>query len=145
MADLAVDTRVSAPRQSLVTLTHVLYAMHGFSALMGLLTPAFIVTSFLAGWPSIIAVIINFIKREDVRGTYLESHFNWQLRTFGYALLWLVVMVLVLVTIGIPLTLVTLFVGIPIAVVFAIALGIWVLYRIARGWLALIERKAIRV
>ena len=145
MADITVDTRAGAPRHSLVTLTHVLYAMHAFSALMGLLTPAFIVTSFLAGWPSIIAVIVNLIKREDVRGTYLESHFNWQLRTFGYALLWLVVMVLVLVMIGIPLTLVTLFVGIPIAVVFAIALGIWVLYRIARGWLALIEGKPIRV
>jgi uncharacterized membrane protein len=144
MAEITVDTR-PVPRHSLVTLTHVLYAMHAFSALMGLLTPAFIVTSFLAGWPSIIAVIVNLIKRDDVRGTYLESHFNWQLRTFGYALLWLVVMVLVLVTIGIPLTLVTLFVGLPIAVVFAIGLGIWVLYRIARGWLALIDGKPIRV
>jgi len=145
MAEITVDAPVSAPRHSLVTLTHVLYAMHAFSALMGLMTPAFIVTSFLAGWPSIIAVIVNLIKREDVRGTYLESHFNWQLRTFGYALLWLVVMVLVLVMIGIPLTLVTLFVGVPIAVVFAIALGIWVLYRIARGWLALAEGKPIRI
>ena len=119
--------------------------MNALSALMGLLTSAFSVTSFLAGWPSIIAVIVNLIKREDVRGTYLESHFNWQLRTFGYALLWLVVMVLVLVMIGIPLMLVTLFVGVPIAVVFAMVLGIWVLYRIARGWLALIEGKPIRV
>ena len=62
MAEITVETH-PVPRHSLVTLTHVLYAMHAFSALMGLLTPAFIVTSFLAGWPSIIAVIVNLIKQ----------------------------------------------------------------------------------
>ena len=135
MAEFTVDTPVAAPRHSLVTLTHVLYALHGFSALMGVLTPAFIVTSFLAGWPSIIAVIINFVKRDDVRGSYLESHFNWQLRTFWYALLWVIVAFLLVMTL----------IGIIIAVPLAIGLGIWVLYRIARGWLALIDHKPIVV
>ena len=135
MAEITVDTPVAAPRASLVTLTHVLYALHGFSALMGVLTPAFIVTSFLAGWPSIIAVIVNLVKRDDVRGTYLESHFNWQLRTFWYALLWVLVAIILALT----------FIGIIIAVPLAIGLGIWVLYRIARGWLALVDRKPIVV
>lgn len=135
MAEITVNTHAGAPRQSLVTLTHVLYAMHGFSALMGLLTPAFIVTSFLAGWPSIIAIIINFIKRDDVRGTWLESHFSWQMRTFLFALLWVVVMGLLVITL----------IGIPIAMAVAIGVGIWVLYRIGRGWLAMMERKPIRV
>ena len=102
---------------------------------MGVLTPAFIVTSFLAGWPSIIAVIINFVKRDDVRGTYLESHFNWQLRTFWYALLWVIVAVILALT----------FIGIVIAFPLAIGLGIWVLYRIVRGWLALVDHKPIVV
>ena len=133
MAEITAEVPVSAPKSSLVTLTHVLYAMHGFSALMGLLTPAFIVTSFLAGWPSIIAVIINLVKRNDVRGTYLDSHFSWQIRTFFYALLWVLVMGLLVITI----------IGIPIAWVVAIAVGIWVLYRIVRGWLALLDRKPI--
>lgn len=135
MADITIDNRAAAPRHSLVTLTHVLYALHAFSALMGLLTPAFIVTSFLAGWPSIIAVIVNLVKRDDVRGTYLESHFTWQLRTFGYALLWVVVAVLLAITL----------IGLVIAVPLAIGLGIWVLYRIGRGWLALVDGKPIRV
>jgi len=135
MAEITADTPVAAPRSSLVTLTHVLYALHGFSALMGVLTPAFIVTSFLAGWPSIIAVIVNLVKRDDVRGTYLESHFNWQLRTFWYALLWVLVAVILALT----------FIGIIIAFPLAIGLGIWVLYRIARGWLALVDRKPIVV
>src|SRR5687768_18516537 len=104
MAAITANSHAGTPRHSLVTLTHVLYAMHAFSALMGLLTPAFIVTSFLAGWPSIIAVILNLIKRDDVRSTYLESHFSWQLRTFLYALLWVLVMgVLVISLVGIPI------------------------------------------
>jgi uncharacterized membrane protein len=135
MAEITVSSPVTRPSGSLVTLTHVLYAMHGFSALMGLLTPAFIVTSFLAGWPSIIAVIINFVKRNDVEGTYLESHFSWQIRTFFYALLWVLVMGLLVMTL----------VGIPVAWVLAIGVGLWVLYRIVRGWLALLDRKPIRV
>jgi uncharacterized membrane protein len=136
MADAIVETRtaVPAPRHGLVTLTHVLYGLHAFSALMGVLTPAFIVTSFLAGWPSIIAVIINYVKRDEVRGTYLDSHFSWQLRTFWYALLWVVVMGLLIMTL----------IGIPIAMIVAAVIGIWVIYRIIRGWLALIEGRPVR-
>ena len=135
MAEITVDTRATSPRQGLVTLTHFIYALHGFSALMGLLTPAFIVTSFLAGWPSILGVILNLVKRDDVRGTYLQSHFGWQLRTFGYALLWLVVAFLIFITV----------IGIPIAFAVGMGLGIWILYRIIRGWLALIDHRPIRV
>jgi uncharacterized membrane protein len=52
-----------------VTLAHVIYGLHAFSALTGLLSPAMIVTAFLTGWPSIIAVILNYVKRSDVQGT----------------------------------------------------------------------------
>lgn len=134
MADAIVETNAATPRHGLVTLTHVLYGMHAFSALMGVLTPAFIVTSFLAGWPSIIAVIINYIKRDEVRGTYLDSHFSWQLRTFWYALLWVVVMGLLIMTL----------IGIPVAMLVGMGVGIWVIYRIMRGWLALIEARPVR-
>ena len=51
--------------------------LHAFSAVMGLLTPAMIVTAFITGWPSIIAVILNYVKRSEVRGTWLDSHFSW--------------------------------------------------------------------
>ena len=135
MADIIIESPSEAPREGLVTLTHVLYGMHAFSALMGVLTPAFIVTSFLAGWPSIIAVIINYVKRGDVRGSFLDSHFGWQLRTFWYALLWVVVMGLLIMTV----------IGIPIAIVVGIGAGLWVLYRLIRGWVALTERKSIIV
>ncbi len=117
----------TGPTKGLVTLTHVIYLLHGFSALMGLLGSAFIVTAFLSGWPSIIAVILNYLKRSEVRGTYLDTHFRWQIRTFWYALLWFAIATVLFVTV----------IGIPFAWVLAVAAGLWVLYRIIRGWLAL--------
>lgn len=135
MANTLEQTGALVPRRSLVTLTHVLYALHAISALSGMLTPAFIVTSFLAGWPSIIAVIINLIKRSDVRGTYLDSHFGWQLRTFFYALMWVLLAGLLIITL----------VGIIVAIPLAIVIGIWVIYRLARGWLALFDGRAVPI
>lgn len=123
----------AAPSDGLVTLTHVLYALHGFSALMGMLGPMLVVTAFLTGWPSIIAVIINYVKRPDVRGTWLDSHFGWQLRTFWYAVLWAIPVVVMYATV----------VLIVVAVPLAVLLGIWVLYRLIRGWIALLERRAL--
>jgi uncharacterized membrane protein len=119
------------PSDGMVKLTHVMYGLHAFSAVMGVLGPMFIVTAFLTGWPSIIAIIINYVKRADVRGSYLDSHFGWQLRTFWYAVLGVLVALLLFVTI----------VGIPFAWVLALVLGIWVLYRLIRGWIALAERR----
>ena len=121
------------PSQGLVTLTYVIYGLHAFSAVTGLTTSVLIVTAFLFGWPSIIAVILNYVKRSDVRGTWLDTHFSWQIRTFWYALLWVVVGAILFVT----------FVGIPAAVVLWIGTGIWVLYRIIRGWLALSSQKVM--
>jgi len=121
------------PREGLVTLAHVIYGLHAFSAVTGLLSPAMIVTAFLTGWPSIIAVILNYVKRSEVRGTWLDSHFSWQIRTFWFAALWLAVGVILFVTV----------VGIPIAVVLWFATGIWVLYRIIRGWLALTSQRPV--
>jgi uncharacterized membrane protein len=128
-----VERTTVEPRQNVVAITHVMYALHAFSALMGILTPALIVTSFLSGWPSIIAVIINYIKRDEARGTWLDSHFSWQLRTFWFALLWLLVAVILFVTI----------VGIVLAIPLALGVGIWVVYRIIRGWMALAQRKTM--
>lgn len=121
----------NAPRASLITLTHIIYGLHAFSALTGLLSSAFIVTAFLTGWPSIIAVILNYLKRDEVYGSYLQSHFRWQIRTFWFAMVWLIVMILLFVTL----------IGIPFAWIIGVLTGLWVLYRIVRGWLRLIDAK----
>ncbi len=137
MADYDNKTQEALPAHSLVTLTHVVYALHAFSAITGITTAAFIVTAFLTGWPSIIAVIINYVKRSDVRGTFLDSHFSWQIRTFWWALLWFVLWALVSIPLWISL------IGIPVSWGLAIVLGVWVVYRIVRGWLALLSQKPL--
>ena len=121
------------PAPSLVTVVHVVYALHALSLLIGITTAATIVGAFVFGVPSIIAVVINYIKRGEARGTFLESHFRWQIRTFWFALLWCVIGTMMFVT----------FVGIPFAVMIFLAAGVWVIYRIARGWLALRDRKPL--
>ena len=133
MTDIDPKTGQATPPQGLVTLTHVIYGLHAFSALTGLLGAAFIVTAFLTGWPSIIAVVLNYVKRSETQGTYLASHFRWQIRTFWFALLWVAVAVLAGLTI----------VGLPLAWIVALAAGLWVLYRIARGWLRLVSEKGM--
>jgi uncharacterized membrane protein len=121
------------PREGLVTLTYVIYGLHAFSAITGLTTSVLIVTAFLFGWPSIIAVILNYVKRSDVRGTWLDSHFSWQIRTFWYSLLWVVVGVVLFVTL----------IGIPVAYAIWWVTGLWVLYRIIRGALALSSQRPL--
>jgi uncharacterized membrane protein len=128
-------TGASVPSSALITLTHVIYGLHAFSALTGLAGTMFIVTAFLSGWPSIIAVIINYVKRSDVRGTFLDSHFSWQIRTFWFTLLWLLIAGLLFITL----------VGIPLSWLLLVVVGIWVLYRIIRGWLALLSRRPMPV
>ena len=130
-----VDSRsgLAVPTQGLITLTHIMYALHGFSALMGLLSSGFIVTAFLTGWPSIIAVIINYVKRAEASGTFLESHFRWQLQTFWYAVIGVAICAVLFVTL----------IGIPLAWLLAVVVGLWVLYRIIRGWMTLADGKML--
>ena len=121
------------PSDNALFLTYLIYALHAISAVAGLLSPALIITTFVTGWPSIIAVILNYVKRNDVQGTFLESHFCWQIRTFWFALLWVVVVALLTITV----------IGIPIAILLAWGVGLWVLYRIARGLLRLMDGRAM--
>ena len=122
-------------RPSLVTLTHVLYGLHALGLVLGAFGAASVIGSFLFGWPSIIAVIINYVKRDEVRGTWLDSHFGWQIRTFWWALLWAVIVV----AISLPLTVVI--IGIGTWVIGLAVLGLWAIYRIARGWMRLNEHQ----
>jgi len=111
----------------------VIYLLHFFSALTGLLTPAFIVTAFLTGWPSIIAVIMSYFWRSDANDTYLESHFSWLIRTFWFTMLWLIVAWFFIVTI----------IGMIVGVPMLLAVGIWVMYRLLKGIFAMNARRGV--
>jgi len=132
----SAGTRLPAP--TLISYTHWMYGLHALSASIGVLTSASIVGKFLFGVPSIIAVIMNYLRRADVRGTYLDSHFGWQLRTFWFAALWVVVVTML----SLPLFLVL--IGFATLIIGMIVIGLWVIYRVARGWLKLKEGLPIR-
>jgi uncharacterized membrane protein len=128
---------VEAP-ESLVRTTHLVYALHALGLAIGAFGAASVVGSFVFGWPSIIAVIINYVKRSDARGTWLESHFDWQIRTFWIALAAAVLIVLV----SLPLTLVI--IGFATWAIGLFVLGIWAIYRVATGWLKLKDHQPVR-
>ncbi len=112
---------------------HVVYGLHTASVVIGASSAALVATAFVFGLPSIIAVVLGYVKRGEARGTWLESHFRWQIRTFWFALLWCVLGAVLFMTL----------VGIVIAVPVWIATGVWVIYRVVRGWLALKDGKPL--
>src|SRR5215813_13871578 len=118
-------TPITVPPSSLVTVTHCVYALHSLSLLIGVTTAATIVGAFVFGVPSIIAVVINYLKRGEATETFLESHFRWQIRTFWFALLWCVIATMLFVTL----------VGIPLAIIVFLAAGVCAISRVTRGWL----------
>jgi len=115
------------PRPSTLTVAHLVYALHTIAILIGIAGAATVIGSFIGGLPSIAAVILNYVTRGEARGTWVYSHYRWQIRTFWFAVLWaLIGWVLIFTLIGAV-------VGVPIL----IALTLWLIYRIGRGWLRL--------
>lgn len=106
------------PTEGQVRLTHILYAMQAVCFVFG-------VTYLIA----IIALIINYVKMPDIENTWLKSHFVWQIRTFWFGLLWLIVgIVTALLLVG---------------WVILAAAYIWVIYRVIKGWIYLNDNKPI--
>lgn len=81
------------------------------------------------GLTAIAAIIINYVKKPDVAGTLYESHFEWQIRTFWWGLVWGVV------------GFVLMFVAVGFFVWFAA--WIWMIYRVVKGWLRLTENQPV--
>jgi len=135
MADSVDKTGPHEPEPGLVSYAHLIYGLHACAVLTGVLTGSTIAGRFLFGFPSVLAVILNYARRAKVRSTWLESHFDWQIHTFWYALLWIGVTLLI----GAPLTLII--IGVYIVIMGFAIVGLWVAYRVTRGWLQLRERR----
>ncbi len=133
MSEPVPVTLVHGVRNSLVQLTHFIYGLHAIAVLIGVTSSATVAGGFVFGLPSLVAVLLNYLKRGDVNGTWLESHFRWQIRTFWFTALWLVVYGLLIITI----------IGIPIAWILIAVLGLWVGYRVIRGWVALFSERPV--
>lgn len=128
----------TVPAPQLVQYTHWIYGLHSLSVLIGVVTGASIAGKFVFGLPSIIAVIMNYVRRREVAGTWLESHFRWQIRTFWFALLWLLATAIVAAPLLLALGL-----GVIVWWIGLVAVGLWVAYRVARGWLTLRDGKNV--
>lgn len=94
-------------------LTTIIYALYAASLVFGV--------------TCLVAIVINYVKRDDVAGTWLESHFRWQIRTFWFSLLWGLI------------GLATTFIIVGFGILFADL--IWYIYRIVKGWIRLNDGK----
>jgi uncharacterized membrane protein len=111
-----IENKPSQDLAELKTITTVIYALQALG--------------FLFGITAVVGLIMNYIKREDVKGTLYESHFEWQIRTFWWGLLW--------VTLG----WITAMLLVGFVVLFVV--WIWAIYRVVKGWLKLTEGKPVQ-
>ncbi len=135
MTNATLTTIDSTSEGKLVRTLHIIYGLHALGLAIGAFGAASVLGSFLFGWPSIIAVIVSYIYRGDARGTWLESHFSWAIRTFWIALAWAALVFLL----SLPLTLIV--IGFGTMAIGFFALGVWAIYRVLRGWLRLNGRQ----
>jgi uncharacterized membrane protein len=113
-----------------VTAALIVYALFGIAAIGGVISSGLVMFAPLVAIAGIVGLIIAYVKRDEARGTWLASHFDWLIATFWWSLLWSVVIglvggLLMIVLIG--------FVILPIGLALV---SIWVIYRVVRGYLA---------
>ena len=99
-------------------LTHILYALYA-------------IHWFTGGITALIAIIVNYVKRDDTRGTVYATHFAWQIRTFWWSIVLSVVGGIMFATVLL----------LPVAIAVFCILSLWILYRIVKGWLYLNDRR----
>jgi uncharacterized membrane protein len=144
MSNDASNQNTSSIDNGLVFINHVTYALYLFSF-------------FTVGLTWLLAIIINYVKRGDAQGTWLESHFEWQINTFWYGI-FMAVIATVLIILGLPAGFAALttndvassFSLLSLSGLLILAGGLfwffivcWHLYRIIRGWLALSSQKSV--
>ena len=107
------------PTSSMVNVGHIIYACYAIG--------------FFIGFTWLIGVIIAYVKRDDARGTWMESHFSWLIRTFWWSIAWMIIGGILFITI----------IGIVIAYPLWIAAWLWGVYRVIKGWIRLNEARAV--
>jgi uncharacterized membrane protein len=137
MAEMEHTDGPRAPDEGLVAWTHVIYGLHSLAVLIGATSAATVVGAFVFSVPSIIAVVLSYLKRSEAAGTYLASHYRWLIRTFWFSFMWgvlgaIIFFVLLIIVIG-PI----------IAIAIWIVTTIWVLYRLIRGYMLFKDSKPV--
>ena len=131
----AEETKSEEPVNSALLAAHIVYGLHAVAIVLGVTGSATVIGGFVGSVPSIIAVIISYLKRGSARGSWAASHYRWQIRTFWFALLWLLIAVLLVVSV----------VGAPFGLGLLVVVTLWLIYRIARGWMRLLDKQPMYV
>ena len=129
------ETKSLEPAHSALIAAHIVYGLHAVAIVLGITGSATVIGGFVGSVPSIVAVIISYVKRGSARDSWAASHYRWQIRTFWFALLWLIISLLLVATL----------VGAPVGLVLLTALTLWLIYRIGRGWLRLLDKQPMYV
>jgi uncharacterized membrane protein len=137
MAEFPVPNAGTAVPEPPVSAALLAYALFGVAAVIAFVSSGLHFVAPLMGLVGIAGLIVAYVKRDDARGTWIESHLTWLIRTFWFSFLWGVIGALVLLVLGIIL------IGIPIALLIWAAASIWVIYRVIRGYLLFKESKPI--
>ena len=111
---------------SSMTVTHIMYALHALAP-------------FTMWTLAIVAMIIGLVKRDDVRGTWLDSHYEYMSRTFWWGILWAVLAWGAFWVFGI----LTLGIGMTVLWILPLIVLVWYLYRVIKGWLRLNDKRAV--
>ncbi|HEU4620867.1 MAG TPA: hypothetical protein VFS42_01455 [Burkholderiaceae bacterium] len=118
MTELVLDDRTRSAKGT-ATLCYLLYGISALGLFVSWLP--FVGLISLTG---IAAIIINYVRDDEAHGTVVESHFRWQKRTFWFGLLWNVLGGVLFVTL----------IGVPLALGIWFAVGVWLVYRVIKGW-----------
>ena len=137
MADFPAPQSFPGSSNAPVSAGVLAYALFGIAAIISLSSSGLPMIAPLSGILGIVGVIVCYVKKSDAGGTWVASHLAWLIRTFWWSMLWAVLGWLVLFTLGLIL------IGIPIAVAIWFVAGLWVIYRVVRGYLLFKDSQAI--
>lgn len=137
MADFPAPQPASGVSTAPVSAGVLAYALFGIAAIVGFAAHGLPFMAPMVGVLGIVALVICYVKRADAAGTWVASHFSWLIGMFWWSLLWTVIGIIILVTLGLLL------IGIPIAFAIFIAVDVWVIYRLVKGYLLFKESRAI--
>ncbi len=137
MADYPAPQSTSAVSTAPITAGVLAYALFALAAVLSIASSGLPLIAPVFGLLGIVGVIVCYVKRDDATGTWVASHLTWLIRTFWWSLLWSVVGWMIMLTLGLIL------IGIPIAFGIWFVSGVWVLYRVVKGYLAFKDSRAI--
>ena len=137
MADFPAPQSAASTSAAPVSAGLLAYLLFGIAAVMGFAAHGLWFFAPLVGIVGIVGLIVCYVKRDDAAGTWVASHFRWLIGLFWWSLAWTLLGLAILFTLG------WILIGIPIAIAIFIAVDIWVIYRLVKGYLLFKESRAI--